>query len=116
MSAEILDVVSGLVTTELATLAAQAAPWAGWERVGVVTLLVFAVSMLALGKFVTPRWVLDASERRNELLEKESETLNAELAGMRGQNGALREEIAGLKAEVRHLTEQVGLLRREVGS
>ena len=81
------------------------------EQYGIVMFLVVAVMALVLGRYVVPRWVFEASEERNKLLEKENSDLNEAVKEQTRTNGSLREELAALRAEVAHLRAEVAALR-----
>lgn len=85
----------------------------GWEKVGIVTLLVFAISALYLG-LVSPRYIvvelkkqLEDFQSRASKLEKENADLNATVLDLTRANGEM-------KIEVVRLTEQVDSLTREI--
>lgn len=80
---------------------------------GLLVGLIVTVAALALGRYVVPRWTLDASLAREKRVEEENSTLNESVIRLIKENAEFKATVAALKAQVEDLRREVQELRRQ---
>lgn len=83
---------------------------------GGFVVTVVALVALVRGKLVAPKYVLENSEARNELLEKESKEQHSIIMELTRLNATLGAQVEGLRADVEELTRSNERLESEVAA